>query len=336
MANTQLDRGAEAAVSDWARRMRSLWRSRRRQIVWRVLADSLGHLNDDDGFAMASHVALSALMSIFPFLIFVTALAGFIGNVHLAGSLTDLLFATWPEIVAKPIAAEVHRVVTGASGGLLTVSALVAIYLASNGVGAVRAALNRAYRVAEHRSFVIIQLQNLVFVVIGALTGLTLALLGLLGPLIFAGLTRWLPGLSEFQGIFSLVRFGVTGGLVVIVLVAAHVWLPARRPRTHRLWPGIAVTLVLWLLSATILVAYLEHFANYVATYAGLAGVLPGGIALWVCGGAAGGHSGIRESEGQLQLRCDFGDCGDGGDPGSGTCPHKLEPRALRAAARLG
>ena len=244
------------------------------EILWRVLANSLGHLNDDDGWAMASHVALSALMAIFPFLIFVTALAGFIGDVKLAGSLTDLLFATWPEIIAKPIAAEVHRVVTGASGGLLTVSALVAIYLASNGVGAIRAALNRAYRVVEHRSFLTIQMQNFVFVVIGALTGLTLAFLGLLGPLIFAELTRWLPRLSQFQGLFSLLRFGVTGGLVVIVLVAAHVWLPAQRPRVHRLWPGIAITLALWLMAATILAAYLEHFANYVATYAELAGAV--------------------------------------------------------------
>src|SRR6185436_13656221 len=114
------------------------------------------------GWAMASHVALSALMSIFPFLIFVTALAGFIGNAQLAGTLTDLLFATWPEIIARPIAAEVHRVVTGASSGLLTVSALVAIYLASNGVGAIRTALNRAYRVVENRSYLKLLAQNFV------------------------------------------------------------------------------------------------------------------------------------------------------------------------------
>ena len=271
MADTRGARQAEIAASPWVRWAGRLWHSRQRETSWRVLADFLGHLNDDDGWAMASHVALSALMSIFPFLIFVTALAGFIGNAQLAGTLADLLFATWPKIVAGPIAAEVHRVVSGASGGLLTISALVAIYLASNGVGAVRVALNRAYRVVEHRSFLVLLMQNLVFVVIGALTGLTLAFLGLLGPLIFAELTRWLPHLAEFEGIFSLLRFGVTGGLVVIVLVAAHVWLPARRPRVHRLWPGIALTLVLWLTAAVVFAGYLERFADYVATYAGLA-----------------------------------------------------------------
>src|SRR5579884_3362711 len=52
--------------------------------IWVVVADSVGHLNADDGWAMASHVALSGLMALFPFLIFVAALAGFFGQEALA------------------------------------------------------------------------------------------------------------------------------------------------------------------------------------------------------------------------------------------------------------
>jgi membrane protein len=37
----------------------------------------------DDGWAIASHIALSILTSLFPFLIFVTALAGFLGSKNL-------------------------------------------------------------------------------------------------------------------------------------------------------------------------------------------------------------------------------------------------------------
>ena len=63
----------------------------------RVLGDALGHLNDDDGWAMASHVALSTLMAVFPFLIFVAALAGFIGEADLASRVAASLFDTWPD-----------------------------------------------------------------------------------------------------------------------------------------------------------------------------------------------------------------------------------------------
>src|SRR5260221_12431838 len=120
--------------------------------AWTVLGDAFGHFNDDDGWAMASHVALSALMAVFPFLIFVAALAGVIGDAGLADRVADLLFATWPKEVATPIAAEVHRVLLIPRGGPVTISIVVTVYLASNGEEAIRTALNRAYRVAETRA----------------------------------------------------------------------------------------------------------------------------------------------------------------------------------------
>ena len=46
--------------------------------------DAFYRFNADDGWAIASHIALSALMSLFPFLIVVTALAGFFGTKELA------------------------------------------------------------------------------------------------------------------------------------------------------------------------------------------------------------------------------------------------------------
>jgi hypothetical protein len=40
--------------------------------------------NRDDGWAIASHIALSILMSVFSFIIVVTAIAGLVGSVNLA------------------------------------------------------------------------------------------------------------------------------------------------------------------------------------------------------------------------------------------------------------
>ena len=48
----------------------------------RIVADALGHFSRDDGWAMASHVALSTLMALFPFLIFATTLAVFLGALY--------------------------------------------------------------------------------------------------------------------------------------------------------------------------------------------------------------------------------------------------------------
>ncbi|TIU04136.1 MAG: ribonuclease BN, partial [Mesorhizobium sp.] len=47
--------------------------------VKRVLYDAIGHFTTDDGWAMASHLAITSLMALFPFLIFATTLASFLG-----------------------------------------------------------------------------------------------------------------------------------------------------------------------------------------------------------------------------------------------------------------
>ncbi len=52
--------------------------------------------NAADGWAIASHVALSTLMAIFPFLIFLTAIAAFFDLSALSDTVVTLIFeAKW-------------------------------------------------------------------------------------------------------------------------------------------------------------------------------------------------------------------------------------------------
>ena len=241
--------------------------------AWVVLADAFGHFNADDGWAMASHVALSGLMALFPFLIFVAVFAGSIGEANLANRVAELIFAAWPEEVAGPIAAEVKRVLMPVHGNLLTVSALVVAYLASNGVEAVRTALNRAYRVVDRRSLILRRIQSLIFVLAGTAMFLVLA-----GLAVAAAAAPALP----FGATFAYAGILITSLLVIIGLVAAHVVLPAARPPWPKLWPGIVATLVAWVLSAWVFAFYLQRFSNMVAFYAGLAGIVTAIFFLYV------------------------------------------------------
>ena len=62
------------------------------RLCYRVTFDAYYKFLADDGWAIASHIALSALMSLFPFLILVTALAGFLfGSTQLADEVAVVL-----------------------------------------------------------------------------------------------------------------------------------------------------------------------------------------------------------------------------------------------------
>ena len=106
-----------------------------RRIV-RLFLDAYWRFNAQDGWAIASHIALSALTSLFPFLIFVTAMAGFVGSQNLADEVATLVFSAWPPVVAQPIARELHNVLAAPRGGLLTIGAGLALYFSSGAVEA--------------------------------------------------------------------------------------------------------------------------------------------------------------------------------------------------------
>lgn len=225
-----------------------------------------------DGWAIASHIALSALTSLFPFLILVTALAALFGTKSLADEAGDLILGAWPREVSGPIAGEVHRVLTEQRSGVLTLGAVLALYFASSGVESLRVGLNRAYGIRETRSWWLTRLESIAYVICGAFAMLAFAVLVVFGPLIWRGLSYWLPGLEPFGFTVALLRLTITTILIVSVLVIAHKFIAAGRRPLRSVLPGVTVTLALWLIGGFAFGYYLDRFSTaYVSTYGGLA-----------------------------------------------------------------
>jgi membrane protein len=242
---------------------------------FRILLDAFYRFNRDDGWAIASHIALSILMSVFPFLIVVTAIAGFIGSVDLANEVARLLFAAWPQEVAAPLATEIHHVLTTSHSGLVTVGAVFAVYFSSSGVESLRIGLNRAYGLRERRSFWVLRLESIGFVLLSAIALLVLAFFVVLGPLIFKAAAAYMPWLAPLQSHFDLARFGISGFVLAVALIILHMWLPAGHRGFRTVWPGILATLLLWLICGFTFGRYIADFAyTYVHYYAGLASAM--------------------------------------------------------------
>jgi membrane protein len=245
------------------------------RVSYRVVIEAFYRFNRDDGWAIASHIALSILMAVFPFLIVVTALAGFIGSANLADEVARLMFAAWPQQVARPIASEIHNVLTTTRGGVLTLGAVFAVYFASSGVESLRIGLNRAYGLYEGRSWWLLRLESIGYVLVSALALLVLAFMVVLGPLIFKTAAKYAPWIEPLESHYDFARFGIGGGVLAVALFILHMWLPAGRRGLSRVWPGILATLALWLACGFAFGHYLADFAyTYVTYYAGLASAM--------------------------------------------------------------
>jgi len=246
------------------------------RFVFNVSLDAFYTFLADDGWAIASHIALSTLMALFPFLIVLTSLAGFFGSKELADQAASLLLQTWPHQVADRISADIHDVLTTTRSDLLTIGAVLAVYFASNGVEALRVALNRAYAVVEPRRWYWLRLESIGYTLVAAVASLLMAFLIVLGPLIIEAVRLYLPlKVEAYERLLHLSRYGITIAALVIALFILHAWLPAGRRRFLQILPGIAFTVAASLISGVAFGQYLARFADrYVTMYAGLASVI--------------------------------------------------------------
>jgi len=245
------------------------------RLCFRVVIDAFYRFNADDGWAIASHIALSTLMAMFPFLILVTAIAGFIGSRNLADVVARIIVAAWPRAVSSSITDQIHNVLTTARGDVLTLGAVFAVYFSSSGVESLRIGLNRAYGIQETRHWWVLRLESIGYVLVSAIGLLALAFLVVLGPLFFQTALARAPWLEPLEPSYNVARVGLAAVLLALALAILHMWLPKGRRRFRDVWPGILATLAMWLVCGIGFGRYLAaHSSTYVTYYAGLASVM--------------------------------------------------------------
>lgn len=239
-----------------------------------IFWNAINRLTNDGGLANAGNIALSLLLSLFPFMLLIATLANIWGDPKLLTSVLELVFSHWPAGSAQPIAEQVKVVLGQASGKLFSFSTLIALVLATNGVESARDGLNRAYKLTENRNFLWRRLQGCLFVLIGAI-GLMVAAFILVGtPLVWSFLVSKFETLEQFSFTVGLVQYGLATGILILILFCFHYFLPAAKLRFGGLIWGITITILGFFIGSKLFAFYLQTFADYTALYAGLGGVM--------------------------------------------------------------
>lgn len=240
----------------------------------RALPEAIRRFDRKGGWVMSSHIAMSMMLALFPFLLFVVALAGSLSQDVDVDDLVEVVFGAWPDEIAGPIISEMHAVLSGASSKLMTVGGLLAIYFASNGVDAVRVAMTRAYRDQDTLPFWRARLLCLVFVLIGGIMVLAAATIGLALPLYLSYFAEATPDPVEAWFTSDRLSWAFATGAPLLAVMACHVWLPGHRHTLTQMLPGIVLTMLMWIGATWGFSYYITRFASYSAIYAGLAGTM--------------------------------------------------------------
>lgn len=252
----------------------------------RALIAALLRFNNKNGWVMSSHVAMSMMLALFPFVLFSVALTGSLTPEVQMDQLIELVFGSWPDEIAAPIEAELRRVLAASGSQLITLGGLLGVYFASNGVDAVRVAMTQAYRDDDPRPFWKTRLLCILFVLLGGAALLMIGVIELVLPA-YTKFMNWampeqLP--EQVSEVVSLDWLASAFVIAVPVLgvLACHLWLPGHRHSIRQVLPGVILTVVLWGIAGWGFAIYVGGFATYSATYAGLAGAMAALIFLYL------------------------------------------------------
>ncbi len=240
----------------------------------RAIIAAIHNVYADSGFAMAGAVAFSFVLSLFPFSIFLGAMAGLFGGEERAKQGIKRLFEIVPAPVAEGLAPEVMAVMGRTRYDLLTFGALISLFFATSAIESLRAALNVAYRQKETRSYLVCLLESCGFVVLSAVGMLVLTWGVVVGPEIAARIKPvWLLWLADTGWLPLIVRYAIVVAAIGLQLLAYHLWLAAGHRRLADVWPGVLLSIVLWLLAARLFGSWLT-FSDYSRFYAGLTSIM--------------------------------------------------------------
>ncbi len=222
--------------------------------------------------AESARVAYYVFLSLFPFLLAIFALTGYLGREALFNWIMQELMAALPPQAALALEDSVRQFTHVRRPGTLAIAALVAFWGASNALTALADGLNAAFRVKRRRRWWQKKALGVVVVAIAGVAVLLGALVALAGPEIGA-----FVGLRQLG---SLLRWPVAAGLVVGMTWLCYYLLPNRKQSAVKLHllGGAAVATAMWAACTLVFRLYLSSFGRLDLVY----GVLGGVVALLV------------------------------------------------------
>ncbi|QXI27388.1 YihY/virulence factor BrkB family protein [Pseudomonas vanderleydeniana] len=239
----------------------------------RVLIRTVQEFVADEMPTYASALAYQMLFSLFPFLLFLIALIGFL---HLPDFFSWLRMQS--ELVLPPQALDqVNPVIDQlqqSKGGLLSVGIVIALWTASAGVRLMMSAMNAAYDVQEGRP-IWKRLPLSIFYTVG-IAGMLLAAAALmvLGPQVMSWLAGQI-GMEEFVvTLWTVLRWPVIVILLMFSVALMYYVMPDVKQKFVFITPGSVLAVVVWIVASLGFGYYVKTFADYNAMYGSIGAII--------------------------------------------------------------
>jgi membrane protein len=240
------------------------------QVVRRTVAE----IKDDNCLGLAAQLSFYFLMALFPALLFLVALIGYVPLDRTLTELLAVLGTVAPHELVVLLREQLDQIASGSQASLLTLGVVGAIWSSSAAMVAIIDALNRAFDITEWRPWWKRRLVAIVLTVALAVFIVTALALLMIGPTLAFRVASWLGLEPAIAMLWAVFRWPVIVGCVVLVVDLVYHFAPNRRARWVWVTPGSMLATALWVASSFAFKLYVTNFSDFTATYGAIGGAI--------------------------------------------------------------
>lgn len=225
-------------------------------------------------FNVAAGLSYYFLLSLFPLLILLATILGYLPIPNLFNQILDFASRFVPRDAMGLVQKVLHSVLTPSRGGLLSFGIIGTLWAASGGFSAMIDALDIAYDARQSRPML---KQRFLALGLTFMTGGLMALamvLTLVGNRAGAFLSNQLHLSFVFERSWGLIRWGIIVACIVLSMELLYFFGPNVKQRFKHSLPGAIVGTILWILISLAVNIYISNFANYNKTYGTIGAVI--------------------------------------------------------------
>ena len=245
------------------------------------LSDFLDRLSEHAVTAYAAQSAFFIIISFFPFVMLLLTLLNYIPlpQNETGGLVAGILPETVTNFV-NGLLAEIH---VNASGTLISVTAITALWAASKGLLAVRRGMNSVYENTESRNFIVIRFYSIIETLAFIILLIVMLVIMVFGNTLYEWLSASSPVISEILALIIDMR-GIAGLAVLILFFdLVYITMPDRRGNFFKELPGAVLTAIGWIGFSYLYAFYVDNIANYSSVYGSLTTIVLLMVWLYIC-----------------------------------------------------
>ena len=215
---------------------------------------------EDNISAFAAQSAFFVVLSLIPFLMLFISLVQYTPVTE--SMILDIINKIMPAYISPFLISIIHEMYSK-SVGIVSATAVAAIWSAAKGIQYLTNGLNRVYDIEETRNWLFLRMRAVFYTVILLLTIVISLTLMVFGNRLQGLLLTYLPLVAQLTQEILKMRYLILMGIMIVFFAVLYKALPNRKAAIRSQIPGSILSAVGWLLLSFGLSVYVDDFNGF-------------------------------------------------------------------------